>query len=270
MSLQGYSATLTKAIGPLQSALKDLADARKYKGLQKRISAAQTAAGDAGTELGSVTPPAEVADEHAQLVSALSAFGGDLATVGDKVNGRALCTGSAVRASLGDARGTSGLRKALAAVVAKLPGDRPALKLPAADLSAGERLSNGSFIRSGNRSGRAELAIDNGGANDAVVTLSKGGKSAIAVYVRKGKSYTIEGVPDGNYTVYFTSGSGWDDDARGFARNCAFQRFENKLPFETTRAGGQLRWRNWTLSLQRRIGGNARTNDVDPDEFPDS
>lgn len=266
MSLQEYSATLTKALGPLQTALKDLAEARKYKGLPKRVAAAGSAAGEAGSALAAIQPPVEVTAEHGQLVAALSSFAGDLSSVGDEVDSRALCTGSAVRASLGDAGGTDDLRKALAAVVAKLPGDKPSLKLPADDLKAGSRLANGSFIRTGKRSGQAELAIDNGGSSDAVVTLSKGGKAAIAVYIRKGRKVTVRGVPDGTYTVYFTGGSGWDEDARGFARKCAFQKFEDKLPFETTSAG----WRNWRISLSKVIGGNARTNDVDPDEFPDS
>ena len=266
MSIEEYSAALTKSLGPLQTALKDLAEARKYKGLPKRVTAAGSAAEEAGNALGAIQPPVEVTAEHGQLVAALSSFAGALSSVGDDVGDRALCTGSAVRASLGDAGGTEDLRKALAAVVAKLPGDKPSLKLPAADLKAGSRLSNGDFVRTGKRSGQAELAIDNGGSTDAVVTLSRGDKPAIAVYVRKGKDVTVKGVPDGNYTVYFTGGSGWDEDARGFARKCAFQKFEDKLPFETTSAG----WRNWRISLSKVIGGNARTNDVNPDDFPDS
>ena len=223
MSIEEYSAALTKSLGPLQTALKDLAEARKYKGLPKRVTAAGSAADEAGSALGAIQPPVEVTAEHGQLVAALSSFAGALSSVGDDVGGRELCTGSAVRASLGDAGGTDDLRKALAAVVAKLPGDKPSLKLPAADLKAGSRLSNGDFIRTGKRSGQAELAIDNGGATDAVVTLSRGDKPAIAVYVRKGKDVTVKGVPDGNYTVYFTGGSGWDvsrltRETRGRAR----------------------------------------------------
>ena len=200
----------------------------------------------------------------------MQAFDQELSGLSSEVDGRSRCTGSAVRAGLGDAVATADLRKALAALSAKLPGDKPRLKLPADDLKSGTRLSNGDFIRSGNRSGRAELTIDNGGATDAVLTLSKGDKPSISVYVRKGRKYTIKGVPDGTYKIFFTGGSGWDRDARAFGRKCAFQRFEDSLKYETTRTATQILWQNYTLSLQKVIGGNARTSDVDPDDFPDS
>ena len=102
------------------------------------------------------------------------------------------------------------------------------------------------------------------------MSLSRKGQTTISVYVRKGKDHTVKGVPDGTYTVFFTGGSGWDDDARGFGRDCAFQKFEDPLPFKTTRTSTQVLWKNWKVSLQKVIGGTARTNDVDPDDFPDS
>ena len=71
-----------------------------------------------------------------------------------QVGDHALCTGSAVRAGLGDADGTSALRDALAAVSAKLPDDRPALKLPSAGQKGGSRPPNGKLIRAGNSGGR--------------------------------------------------------------------------------------------------------------------
>ena len=107
---------LTKALGPLDSALNRLADAKKIKGLAKRVDGAGSAATEAASVLGPVTPPAEVADGHAALVTALEEFGADLNSLGTEVGERAICTGSAVRARLGDGDGTSALRKALATV----------------------------------------------------------------------------------------------------------------------------------------------------------
>jgi hypothetical protein len=264
-TVKEYDAILAKAISPLGSALKDLAAAKAYKGLDRRVAAVETASAKGVTVLSAITPPTEIAQEHSQLVSAVRAFHDDLSGLSSRVGGRALCTGSAVRAGLGNAHGTSALRDALAAVYAKLPGDPPALKFPRAGQKGDARPSNGTLIRHPSGDGRGELTIDNGGSNDAVVTLSKGRKPALAVYVRKGKKHTLNGVPDGTYTVFFTGGSAWDDTARGFGRNCAFQRFEDPLPFRTT----QTQLTTWKITLQRVIGGNAQTSDVDPNDFPE-
>lgn len=265
LPVQEYVTALANALDPLESALKSLAKAKAYKGLNDRVASVETAADQAVTELSPITPPAEVAAEHSQLVKALQAFHGELGDLGSQVGDRALCTGSAVHAGLGDADGTSALRDALAAVSAKLPKPRPGLTLPAADQKVGSRPPNGKLIRAGKRDGQSALDIDNGGSSDAVVTLSKGSKPAISVYVRKNKTTTVEGVPNGSYTVFFTFGAAWDASARAFGRNCAFQRF---------RPGGkdQLTFQNegWVITLQRVAGGNSPTDDVDPNDFPDS
>jgi hypothetical protein len=271
VSVQEYGATLAGAIDPLESALKDLAKAKAYKGLDDRVTAVETAAAQAVTMLSHVTPPAELAGEHSQLVTAMQAFHGGLGNVSSQVGDRALCTGSALRAGLGNADATSALRDALAAVSAKLPDDRPDLTLPPAGQEGGSRPPNGKLLRAGNTGGRSELTIENGGSTDAVVTLSKGRRPVISVYVRKDKTYTVKSVPDSSYTVFFTGGSGWDGTTRAFGRDCAFSRFEDPLEFRTTRddAGG-IYWQNFTITLQPVFGGTARTEDVDPDDFPDS
>jgi hypothetical protein len=270
VSVEEYGTTLAGAVDPLKSALKDLAKAKTYKGLDGRITAVESAAAHAVSELSPATPPVEVAGEHSQLVTALQAFHGELGDLSSQVGDRALCTGSAVRAGLGDADGTSAIRNALAAVSAKLPDDLPTLALPSAGQKGGSRPPNGKLIRAGNGDGRGELTIDNGGSHDAVVSLSEGRKPAISVYVRRGKKYTVKGVPDGSYTVFFTGGADWDGTARAFGRDCAFQRFEDPVPFRTIQSATQIRWSVWTITLQPVAGGTAATTDVDPNDFPDS
>jgi hypothetical protein len=269
VSLQEYGTTLAGAVDPLESTLKGLAKAKAYKGLDSQVTAVETAAGDAVTELSQVTPPAELAGRHSQLVTALEAFHAELGNVSSQVGDRALCTGSSVRAGLGNADATSALRKALAAVSAKLPDDRPVLRLPPAGQKGGSRPPNGKLLRAGNTGGRSELTIGNGGSHDAVVTLSKSGRPVISVYVRKDKTYTVKSVPDGSYSIFFTGGSGWDGTARAFGRDCAFSRFEDPLEFRTTRDDfGGLHWVNFTITLQPVAGGTARTEDINPDDFP--
>ena len=139
------------------------------------------------------------------------------------------------------------------------------LTLPAAGQKLGSRPANGKILRSGNLDGLGELIIMNGGS-DAVVTLSKKSKPTVSVFVRKDKRATVKGVPDGSYTVFFTSGAGWDGKARAFGRNCTFQRSEKKSKFTTTATTYTV----LTYTLYAVAGGNAPAKDVDPDDFPDS
>ena len=76
ISVKEYSTRLTRAMAPLESALTRLATAKAYKGLERRVTDVETAALKAGTALGQLSPPAELGEPNAQLVTALRAFGG--------------------------------------------------------------------------------------------------------------------------------------------------------------------------------------------------
>lgn len=272
ISTKDYTTRLTKALDPLASALDDLAAAKGYKGLTRRVTAVENGAGKATAAvaaLGQLNLPAEFVQPTAQLASALQAFDGALGRVGEKVDYRSLCTGSAVRARLGNEDPTAALRQGVASVYAKLPGDQRVLKLPAADQKSDARPSSGKLIRDVNRNGRAKLEIENNGSEDATVTLTKGNNPDITVYVRHGRSYTVRDVPQGTYRVYFSSGAGWDDTARGFGRDCAFSRFADPMKFRTTRDARGTYWTDFRITLDVVAGGTARTDDVDPDDYPE-
>jgi hypothetical protein len=111
ISVKEYSTRLTKAIDPLESALDRLANAKGYKGLERRVTDVETAAAKAGTALGQLNPPAELVEPNAKLVTALQAFNGEAGDLSSKVDDRSLCTGSVVRAGLGNADETAALRK---------------------------------------------------------------------------------------------------------------------------------------------------------------
>ena len=209
LSAHEYATTLTESLDPLDSALKRLGAANTYKGLEGRVGAVETSAHQVINQLTPLVPPAELADAHTQLVSSLKAFETKVGNVAEQVNDRALCTGSTVRAGLGDAEATAALSSALAAVSAALPDSLAQLtvSLPADDQKLGSRPTNGKILRSRDLDGQGQLTIDNGSSRDAVVTITKGRKATVSVYVRKGKTYTVERVPDGRYTVFFTGGA---------------------------------------------------------------
>ena len=268
ISIPEYGAKLTNSLNPLDTALRDLNKAKAYKGLAKRVTAVENATGPAAVMLGNVKPPTEVATEHQQLVTALRQFKAAIGGVNLDVDGKGVCTGAAARSSLSDA--TKTLRTATKALSTKLPEGQLSLTLPDTSPKNLGRLSNGHYVRSGSRDGRGTLTIDNGGDHDAVVTLAKSGKPTVSVYVRKDKKYTVSGVNDGTYRIYFTGGNAWDRAAQAFGKHCSFEKFDDTLKFSTVRTTTQIRWSTWKITLQPVAGGTASTSDVDPDSFPTS
>lgn len=270
VSPAAYRNALLAGLAPVNTALGKLAGAGSYKELTARISDLESAADQAATTLGGQAPPSAVAAEHAKLTAALRQFGDDLSTLGDDVSGRGLCTTSSARGQLGRADGTAALRAAVAALAAKSPDYQIPLNLPSAQKQSTHRLANGHFLRSGSRGGRGSLTIDNGRDSDAVVTLAIGKHPKLSVYVRKNKKFTVHGITDGTYKVFFAGGVDWDAKTHRFARKCAFQQFDDTLPFKTIRTATQIRWKTWSISLQPVAGGTASTRDVDPGDYPET
>jgi hypothetical protein len=130
------------------------------------------------------------------------------------------------------------------------------------------RLDNGQFVRPGSRTGRGELTIDNGGDKDAVISLAMNKSPAFAVYVRNGSKYTVKGIRDGTYEIFFTTGADWDSQNRTFTRDRTFQRFDDTLNFTTTKTATEIRWRTWTITLHSVPGGTANASEVNPNDFP--
>jgi hypothetical protein len=118
------------------------------------------------------------------------------------------------------------------------------------------RADNGEIIdRNGSR-GYNVLQITNDTDGDVVIAaVTKNPKKPMAsIYVRAGKTTTLEGLAAKKYTVYYKSGTDWDDDKMTFTRNCAFSKFRQSFTPES----------NWRIELQPRIGGNAPTDETDP------
>ncbi|MGH3774955.1 MAG: hypothetical protein ACRDRR_04350 [Pseudonocardiaceae bacterium] len=139
---------------------------------------------------------------------------------------------------------------------------------PAREASQDRRLDNGEFVRAGSRTGRGELTIDNGGGQDAVISLATSKNPAFSVYVRNGSKYTVKGIRDGTYEIFFTTGVDWDRQNRTFTRDRTLQRFDDTMKFTTTKTSTEIRWSTWTITLHSVIGGNANSREVNPNDFP--
>lgn len=129
-------------------------------------------------------------------------------------------------------------------------------------------VGNGQFIRPGSRTGRGELTITNGLDRDAVVTLTEAKRPVYSVAVCKGAQYTVSGIQDGTYEMFFTTGADWDSQSRTFTRDPTFQRFDDPLTFTTTRTATGTQWSTWTITLHGVSGGTAKTSPVNRNDYP--
>ncbi|GIH75858.1 hypothetical protein [Planobispora longispora] len=126
------------------------------------------------------------------------------------------------------------------------------------------RPKNGKILYAGISGGRGVLKIKNGTRKDGVVTLVRGKKKAISIYVRARSTASIKTVRGGTYRIYFTTGYRFSVSKGRFASAASYQRFNDKLKFVSTSTA----WSVWTLTLNAVPGGNASTSGVNPKDFP--
>ncbi len=126
------------------------------------------------------------------------------------------------------------------------------------------RLANGQFIRAGSRTGMGELNIDNGGNHDGVITMTINKRAIYSVYVQQGSKYTVKGIRDGIYEVFFTTGVDWDSENRNFTRERSLQRFDDAFNFTTTSTEAT----NWSITVYPVPRGTANSSAVSPNDFP--
>ena len=103
----------------------------------------------------------------------------------------------------------------------------------------------------------------------AILTRAGSNSPLIAVYIRAGDTFTVEGIENSVYELYFSLGEDWDDQRMQFTRNVVRERFEEPLSFETSSAPGGVQYTAITVTLYPVPGGTAATESVSEEEFPD-
>ncbi|WP_052809015.1 hypothetical protein [Streptomyces natalensis] len=253
---------MASTLGPLNGALRAVDRAQAGGPLDKAMAAAAQKAEAAAAALDTARTPDNATAGNGRLASALRSLGQDLRSAR---GGGGRCAASP-RVELGTASGPKEVKEASRALTAL--GYDAALDLPRTEQAKHRRLGNGTLIRDGSRGGLGRLTIDNGTGTDAVVSLTRGSRTALSVYVRHGSDTTVGSVSSGSYTVYFTTGEDWDGGKRSFTRQCSFQKFDDTADFRTVRVAGGTQYTVLRFTLNKVIGGNATTSDVPPGEFP--
>jgi hypothetical protein len=219
--------------------------------------------------LDAVRPPREVESAHDDLISALAALVRDLRSLSQDADSQALCTGGSGLPRAASGNGAHLTRLAATAVGTADPSHPYAVGtfLPAGSPDQNRQPQNGS-LGGGRRGGYGELTVTTSTDTDAVVKLTEGESVVRVVFVRAGTSTTVDGIPDGTFVAYYTTGSDWDEANARFTRDCDFSKFDEALPYTTRHLSGSIEYSTFELTLYGVIGGNASTSRVDPGAFP--
>ena len=84
----------------------------------------------------------------------------------------------------------------------------------------------------------------------------------MAVYIRALDSFTMQGIRDGTYYLYFSTGEEWD--GQRFTVNPRYQKFEEPFQFTT----GETTYTTWNITLHGVVGGTASAENVSESDFP--
>lgn len=128
--------------------------------------------------------------------------------------------------------------------------------------------------------GKGELTIDNLlGGSDTIAVLTHIGRkdTLISVYLRSGEIYTMKNIADGNYDLYIQYGGNWNPGEKKFADNPRYTRFEDSFPYTTristketdTEIITNSDYTTWRVTLYEVVAGNAETEELSEDNFPD-
>lgn len=129
------------------------------------------------------------------------------------------------------------------------------------------RYDDGTILANAFVEGKHQWAVDNGLDRDAIVlltTTTEPRQTLLSVYIWANSTYKFAGIPDGMYSIYFTTGQDFDELSGSFTRNVRHGRFDKPVTFQAE--GNQ--YTIYTITLHGVPGGNAPTTNVPSSLFP--
>lgn len=144
----------------------------------------------------------------------------------------------------------------------RIEAKAPAVVVYSQTVPGVERPDSGVDLIGGSYTGLGTLNVRNGTSRDAVVVVYQGDLQRRAVYIWAGSAAAIPKVAAGSYTVRFTSGAWWNGEE--FLKETTFLEFERPLVFAEQPETDGIAYSDFDLTLQRVVGGNARTRSIAP------
>lgn len=139
------------------------------------------------------------------------------------------------------------------------------------------RLPHGTIIRCAALTGKNNLKVNNGLDKDSVAKLvNKVSNTCEAFfYIAAHSTFTLNGIPDGQYRLLFVTGLDWDDVVGFFTKNAACSEFNEPMDFVTT-VGYEQRgedtyrvyhYQSMEITLHPVPSGTARIHQVSVTDF---
>ncbi|MER7579041.1 hypothetical protein [Kitasatospora sp. NPDC097691] len=250
-----YGTTLAQVLEPISTGLGKVAAATTTSEVTSALATVESSADRAARNLNAGSAPAGADAARTELVNGLNSLSSEALSIRVELNDKKLCAVGVVQAELGAAQGLVAVPAALAELAtAGYPAAFTVPELPKPQPQP-RTLENGAVVRDGGNGGKGTLKFNNNGSADAVFTLATDGKAVASAYAAKGQAATIDGVKDGSYEIYYTTGVDWDSEAKQFTRDCRFVKVGDTHEFEPG-GGGTI----WTIKMRAEDGkGNAKT-----------
>ncbi|MFD9685646.1 hypothetical protein [Kitasatospora sp. NPDC059088] len=248
-----FGTALDQALAPVGADFGKAASAKSALDLDTALTHLASDTNRAVRNVNATTAPSGATAARADLATALATLATDTEPVRKDISEHKVCSAGGGLAQFGAAQGVAGVSAALAKLAAA--GYRTAFAVPELPKpqTQARSLDNGTVVQEGGKGGKGVVKVDNTGQTDAVFTLAANGTAVASVYVAKGQQATIEGIADGVYDFYYTTGVDWDSGAKQFTQGCAFARFTGTHDFTPDR-GGTI----WTLTVISPDGKDRR------------
>lgn len=119
--------------------------------------------------------------------------------------------------------------------------------------------------------GHGELTVENGTVYDAVVCLNQNGidinETVPGFFVRSHSTAHIHKIPEGIYSLAFTTGLNWVDSEGEFSWQLAYSEFERSFNFSEQRDADGVQYHSISVTLHAVPQGNVRTRAISREAF---
>lgn len=272
----GYQDRLSRTDRDLSAAFDGIARAPDLPALTQSVLAAAGVVSAASEQLATGGPvPIQLTGPHGELVAALRQFGYELAYLSQQINLQVICTGSTAAAAITTAPSMDALRAASTGL-GSAAVDRPAYHwggwLPAARDAVNARMPNGRLVMDRRAAGNPAdgvLEVSDDEDVDAVLALAREGKVVVSVAVGARQTVRLDGIPDGVYDLYYSTGTDWDDVVGAFGRGCEFHRFTDPTAFSSQTLPDGTAYTVQTITLHTARGEAGAEPEDAADEAPE-
>jgi hypothetical protein len=269
-----YQIRLTRLDQELGGALDRMRGSREPEALRLTTLQVASVVQAAGQRMRADPRDPAVTKTNIALADGLGQLANELTFLAGQAQEQRVCTGPAAIDTIATAPSMPALRSVAAGLSLSGGAGRSyrwggSLPPPPTSASVPPPLQNGAILvdRRGPVRGNGVLEVRNESPDEAVLVLARDGTAVATLAVAPGRTAALQGVPDGDYQLAYTSGRDWDARLGAFGRDCLFRRFNQATPFRTRTVGGNVDYTVQT-AVVRPGAADATTTDIPATGLP--